>query len=239
MSKSRLLIGAAIGSCLFIGLGPSAKAQVYDNLNTGASVADCGFSTACAAATGRGDAFAAQLFTLTSVKKITVGDFSELDNGFGQSPSSVNWAFYADVGGLPGGPALASGSSKAYNTGGFGLINGFEVAQEDFSVTPLVLHPGSYFFAIQAVSSYADTYLQQGLAASGAAESHDGGATWTAGYETGVGGSELGGLSVALYNSVPEPAAWAIMLVGFCGVGVSLRSLKRRRLYRVAAPATA
>jgi hypothetical protein len=38
-------------------------------------------------------------------------------------------------------------------------------------------------------------------------------------------GPVIGGVSV---SAVPEPAVWAMMLVGFGGLGVSLRSSRRR-----------
>jgi hypothetical protein len=99
----------------------------------------------------------------------------------------------------------------------------------------VTLGAGSYFFAIQAVTPTFGTYLQQGLVTSGAAETHDGGATWSVGYENEPSGEELGGISVALYNSPPSPPApvtpnsvpeadgWVMMLVGVGVLGASLR----------------
>ena len=41
----------------------------------------------------------------------------------------------------------------------------------------------------------------------------DGGATWISGYEG------FGGVSVALTSTTPEPSTWAMMLLGFVGLG--------------------
>lgn len=92
---------------------------------------------------------------------------------------------------------------------------------------------GSYFFAVQAVTSNFGDYLQQGLATAGAAETHDGGLTWSAGYENSSNGAELGGISVALGNAVPEPSTWAMMGLGFCGLAFA--GLRARRSIRAAA----
>lgn len=201
----------------------NATTYVYDNLNFATLNGDCSFSTTCAAAMGRGDEYAAQLFTLSSGTTLDLGAFSDLI--YGALPTSVNYAFYDDVSGLPGGPALASGSSTLISTPA-----GYDVWLESFNFADVTLAPGSYFFAIQAVASDFDTYLQQGLVTTGAAETHDGGATWSAGYENSPNGEELGGISVALgvgSASAPEPATWAMMLAGLGMLGFAMRRLRK------------
>ena len=86
----------------------------------------------------------------------------------------------------------------------------------------VALGPGTYYLAIQAISPTIDTYLSLG-AIGGAAETHDGGTTWSPWYEG------LAGVAVDIYGStgVPEPAAWTMMLVGFAGVGFALRRRNR------------
>jgi hypothetical protein len=189
----------------------SAAAQaawVYDNLDTTSGIGDCSFSTTCAAIFDRGDDFAAQLFTLSSTATINLGAFSDFVDG--STASSVNYAIYADVGGLPGGTAIESGSATPTTTSADPDLSSF---LETFPIASITLGPGSYFFAVQAVTSNELDFLQQGLVTSGSAETHDGGLTWSADYES------LGGVSVALGSAVPEPSTWAMMLLGFAGLG--------------------
>jgi hypothetical protein len=206
-----LLIGVAAVSLSSVA---AQAGWVYDNLNTTSAVGDCSFSTTCAAELGRGDEFAAQLFTLSSTATIDEGAFSDLV--FGSTASSVNYAIYADVDGLPGGTALESGSATLTTTSADPDLSSF---LETFPIASITLSSGSYFFAVQAVTSNQSDFLQQGLVTSGAAETHDGGLTWSAGYENSSNGQELYGVSVALGSAVPEPSTWAMMLLGFAGLG--------------------
>jgi hypothetical protein len=45
-----------------------------------------------------------------------------------------------------------------------------------------------------------------------------------------TGGNLLSGIDNLSVSSVPEPASWAMMLVGFFGLGGVLRSVRRHRL---------
>jgi hypothetical protein len=202
---------------------PAAADVVYSNLGSVANGGDCSFSTTCAASASRGNDFAAQLFTLGSSTTITGGSFSELNSG-DPKPTAVNYAFYADVSGLPSGVALFNGSSLLTTTalGSNAFLESFNIAAADFT-------PGSYFFAIQADAAGFGNYLQQGLVDSGAAETHDGGTTWAANYEG------IGGISVALSSAVPEPSTWAMMILGFAGVAfMAYRRRNKDALLRVA-----
>lgn len=105
MNMKGLLIGAA---AVAVSSVAAHAGWVYDNLNTTVYDGDCSFSTTCAADVGRGDEFAAQQFTLSSTATINEGAFSDLVFS-GPTASSVNYAIYAAVGGLPSGAALASG----------------------------------------------------------------------------------------------------------------------------------
>ncbi|MGH6988033.1 MAG: PEPxxWA-CTERM sorting domain-containing protein [Caulobacteraceae bacterium] len=215
-----LMVGAALAAGL---LAASADAAVlYDNLNTAATTANCSFDTACAVDASKGDDFAAQLFTLGSAATVTSGAFSEIDT-LGTTPTGVNWALYADVSGLPSGSALFSGSSTPTATLISTNADDWDFYEESFAISPAALAPGSYFLAIQAVSTNFENYLQEGAVDSGAAETHDGGTTWSSGY--GYPDEGMDGVSVALYGSaaVPEPASWALMLAGFGGLGWALR----------------
>jgi hypothetical protein len=97
-----------------------------------------------------------------------------------------------------------------------------------FDISSVSLPAGSYFFAIQSVSPNLETYLQQGAVNSGAAATMDGGATWTSTYEG------LGGVSVALTSTIPEPSTWSMMLIGFAGLGFAGYRKSRRPAARAA-----
>jgi hypothetical protein len=210
MNLERVLAAAgALGLALSMSTSASA-AYVYNNLGT-AFAGDCSFSTTCAAEAGRGDDFAAQLFTLGSPATITGGQWTELDTG--GTSTAANYAFYTDAGGLPG-TLLFSGSSADTAT----LLNdtsygGYNQELISFGISAVSLAAGSYFFAIQSVSPVFTTYLQPGAVDSGAAETLDGGATWSPSYEG------FDGVSAALTSGVPEPSTWAMMLLGFAGLG--------------------
>lgn len=214
------LASAAIAA---LGMAGAASANiVYNNPIVLNGIGDCSFSTTCAASVGRGDEFVAQKFTLTSAAVVTGASFSEYDHGI--TPTDANWGFLvADgAGGLPG-TILSAGTDTITSSVVLGSIAGLSVSQNFFGVGPIALDPGTYYFALQAVSPAFETYLGQGVDTTGAAESNDGGVTWAFGYENGVGGAQLGGVAVELFGSVPEPSAWALMLVGFAGLGAVLR----------------
>ena len=228
MKISIAFAGAAVAALSMAG---AASANIiYNNPIVINGVADCSFNTACAAGANRGDEFVAQEFTLTAAAVVTGASFS--DYTIGASPTDVKWGFLvADgAGGLPG-TSLAAGEDTITSTTLLGTFGGANVNQDAFGVGPTALGPGPYYFAFQAVSANAAVYLGQGVTMTGAAESNDGGVTWAFGYENGPGGAQLGGVAVELTGTgggtVPEPAAWALMLVGFGGIGATLRRRQR------------
>jgi hypothetical protein len=197
---------------------------IYSNENTDPLDADCSFNTTCAADNSLGDEFAAQAFSLASGTTITRGSWIEADFG-GSGSTAVNYAFYKDGGaGVPVGAALFSGSAAtgAVDLGPSTVFSGHEVFRVSFDLPSINLAAGDYFVAIQDVSSNETNYLGLGNIPLGAAETSDGGLTWTPGYET------LGGIGVALYNNaVPEPTTWSLMVIGFGGLGAVLRASRK------------
>ena len=216
MKLSNALAGAAVVALSMAGSAGAGTVTDYNNPYVFGMGGDCSFSTACAAANGRGDDFAAQEFTLTAPTVVTGASFTELD--LGTTPTAVNWGFALNdgVGGLPG-TFLSAGLDTITSSVGLGSDGGNSVTQLFFGVGPQALAPGTYYFAIQAISPVVSTFLGGGAAASGAAETMDGGVTWTSSYEG------FPSVAVSLYTFVPEPAAWALMLVGVGAVGGALR----------------
>jgi hypothetical protein len=219
----------SVAAAAALGLAASASANTLFSNPFLTGNADCSFSTTCAADVGRGDYFAAQLFTLSAAAVITSADFVEIDAGV--TPTDVNWGFIvADgPGGLPG-TILAAGTDTLSAMGaGIDPTFGLNITVMSWDVGTVALGPGSYYLAIQAISPAFATYLNQGVATSGAAASADGGVTWAPGYACVLGGGCLSSVAVDLFGTgggVPEPATWALMLAGFAGLGAAVR---RRR----------
>jgi hypothetical protein len=222
-------LSTVMGAAAACGLAASASASIlYNNDWDGVLLnGDCSWSTTCAAGAGRGDDFAAQEFTLGSAADIASGGFYELPN-YSTGVTSVNWMILDanGTGGLPG-TVVASGSGAVtgYVTSGTGAPEGL------FTIGSVSLAAGTYYLAIQGVSVNVGEYLGGGVAGSGAANTNDGGTTWTSGYVCELGGACDSSIGVELFGSVgvPEPATWAMMLAGFAGLGAALR-LRRGKL---------
>ena len=131
---------------------------IYNNPYVVGDGGDCSFSTTCAAQVGRGDDFAAQAFTVTSPVVVTSASFTELD--LGTTPTDVNWGFANNdgPGGLPG-TFLSAGEDTVSSVAFLGTDGIYNIDQVFFNVGPQALGPGTYYFAIQAVSPTFYTYL--------------------------------------------------------------------------------
>ena len=227
MKTNLLLTGAAFAA---LGLSSAANAGiVYSNPAPIPGSGNCAFSTTCAAAIGAGDDFAAQAFTLSSADVLTGAGFTELD--LGVTPTDANWGIIAadGPGGSPG-TILASGTNTIERSQFQGTDGFYTYDQERFRLGTVALAAGTYYLAIQAVSPVFDTYLSGGVNNSGAYETRDGGVTWALGYRG------FGGVSTIIFDAnsgVPEPATWALMLVGVGGVGATLRRKQRTALAAV------
>jgi hypothetical protein len=226
MNKWKLL--ATTASFAIIIAGSANAAVIYSNQPSAFIQGSCSFSTSCASGSG----FAAQAFSLGSAATITSGSFEEFD--FGISPTSVNYAFYANIASLPGGLALFSGAAAITATSE-GFNAPYNHGLESFSIASVTLGPGNYFFALQAVSPVHDTYLAQGLVDAGAVQSPDGGATWSSGY------GSFGGVAIALFGNatqVPEPLTLSLFGAGFA-CAVAVRRRRRTPATPIASPSPA
>jgi hypothetical protein len=206
---SALLLGTAVFTSAKAG-----AATVFNNPWSSSPAANCMFSTTCGPGNGKPNDYAAQAFTLSTTSTITSASFTEWDTGI--QVTGANWLFLNanGVGGLPG-TALNSGTASISSSSQVGTTGVYDVHQENFNIGTVTLGPGSYYFAVQGISSDWNTFLSSGTASSGAAETYNG-TTWHFSYEG------IPSVAVGLYtevSAVPEPSTWAMMLLGFAGVG--------------------
>lgn len=206
----RAIVG--ITAVFFLQSGSTAGAAViYNNPWSGVN-ADCTFSC--------GSGQLAQQFTINNASIISSASFTDFLTGTAQ-PTTVNWEFLkADgVGGLPG-TLASSGTSLITNSTflGSALFGGGisrDVFKETFGIVPTVtLASGSYYFALNVPIT--DVLLTFGTEIGGGALISPGGA-WhlynpaTTSFAVGLNGEQVA--------AVPEPSTWAMMLLGFAGVG--------------------
>lgn len=232
MRHSTILAVAAAAALLS---GPAAAGVIYENPSADFVLGSCAFATACSVPFGFGDHYAAQQFTLAGAAVVKSASFILYDQGV--VGTGANWGFYLGdgAGGRPGTLLMAGSSPILQNTVlATGLIEDTNRTQSFFDVPSVALGPGTYYFAIQSITDQRRNFLAHGAAESGAAETSDGGGTWVFGYR------DLLSVAVSLYDTsiggdpdpgdpgsiVPEPGAWALMLVGFGTLGAALR---RRR----------
>jgi hypothetical protein len=209
------LLGAIVGIATIFSLqsGDTARAAViYNNPWTDVN-ADCTFS--CVGGQ------LAQKFTINNASVISSASFTDFLTGVGQpTPASVNWEFFnADgVGGLPG-TVIAGGSSlltatllgSAFFGGGISR----DVYQENFAIAPTVsLASGEYYFALNVPVT--DVLLTFGTEIGGGALIAPGGAWHLYNPTTTSFAVSLNGDQIA---PIPEPSTWAMMILGFAGVG--------------------
>jgi hypothetical protein len=219
------LVGFAFAAALAATSSGAAAGTLFSNPYNPSGGGDCSFSTTCAASAGRGDDFAAQEFTLAGGGILTSADFTELD--LGTQPTEVTWGIFAadGSGGLPG-TLLAAGTDVLTGAAdGTELVDLtlYDLSKMSWDLGTVLLDPGTYYLAIQATSPVFETYLADGSLASGAAESMDGGVTWSSGYE----GFPSVAIDISGTAGVPEPATWLTLLTGVTIVGAALR--RRRR----------
>ena len=209
------LLGVIVGvaSIFFMQSGGSARAAVIYNNPWSNVNGDCSFSCI-------GGGQLAQKFTISTASVISSASFTEFHTGIA-NPTSVNWAFLNanGAGGLPGTVAFNGSSvitlSTFVGTSGFGGGILRDVYQENFNIAPPVtLASGDYYFALNVPIT--DVLLTFGTQIGGGAVISPGGAWHLYNPATVSFAVSLTGEQVA---AVPEPSTWAMMILGFAGVG--------------------
>ncbi len=140
--------------------------------------------------------------------------------------------FYANDASGPGSPvpganvAHFSGTPTFTDTGSLNRYQ-YEVYVFSLDVTPLALSASTpYWVSVASHGNAADTqFIWEKSSVPTVALSVNGGTTWSPNGE-GTAFSLIGSVNPT-GGSAPEPAAWALMIVGFGGAGAALR---RRRL---------
>jgi len=224
----RFLSLTILGAALALSAPPATQAAVlYDNqpdLSAGQD-GDCAYNTTCGPAIeGTGsNTYLGQQFAFISGATINQIDWNAIVTGTAATATSANWAFYADNSGSPG-ALVASGAalSLTASAGPSGSEN--NTTEYSIGIDPVALNAGTYYVALQAVTTNFSDMLAQGVAATGSFETIDGGTTWIPSGPPG----DLGDTSfaVTLENvTMPEPASLAMFGVGLSG----LCAIRRRR----------
>jgi len=225
MELRRILFTALVLGAVFV--SPVSQATVlYSNppdLGRG-QVGDCLYNTTCGAQLG-GNTYAGQKFTFGSAGTFNTVEYNAIV--LGATAPTVNW-FFTDnngQGGLPG-TILFSGTgtpltAKAGPSGAF-----FGTTDYFFPVGSRTLPAGTYYVAIQAVTTDFQDLISQGIATSGAVETDDGGLTWSVGFGSGP---TLTSIAVTLENNVPEPSTLALLGSALIGGGAMRRRRKAKK----------
>ena len=226
MSKAIPFIAAAALSLCCHAM-PAAAATIIDNPLNGID-GSCLFATVCDTPTEAANPFAAQFFTVSDTTALTGASFTAYIADLSQ-PFSVNWKILSEGSdGLPG-TAVLNGSAAAPSQVYLGQQFGLSIVRSSFDLAGSPLASGTYYFALQAVTTASNVYLAN-ADGTGAAYSANG-SSWAPGYGTASAVAvSLSGDTVA---AVPEPTTWAMMIIGFGFVGLSLRRRRTATTMRV------
>lgn len=209
-------------------------ATLYENsyLASEDALASGVFSVSAAALFDLPPSYGGQVFSVSSASAVRSASFTELDSG--SLPSIIRWGIYSldDTAGAPL-TELAAGDGTVSETEALGGWGGYQRNKVFFNLPGVALGPGSYLLALQVSAPTTANFLVEGQAPTGAWEKF-GSEPWQPRY-----GGDEGAVSVAvgLYDaarttSVPEPASWALMVVGFVLAGRGVR-----RAAKTASPA--
>lgn len=187
---------------------PAAAATVFSNYN--------GVNCHC----GVSGALVAEGFTPTSSYDFTgAAAFIENEN---DTPQSLSLALYSSTSaGAPDSSLWTSGTLSAPGPSDTGTL-----VTATYGGSPIPLHKGTkYFFAVD-ISNIFLLWLGNGSSTVSSYFSNDGGISWTSDGPDNLQ-FEVSGSPATV---VPEPTTWALMTVGFAGLGfVGYRRTTARR----------
>ena len=223
MSPFKTLFLSTILASGLAASGAASATVLFQNLPdlTGNQIGSCRYNTTCGPSLLGSTYYGAQKFTLTQAATATSAGFNSIVYD-GVFASGVNWLILAanGTGGLPG-ATLFSGTNTAV-THAVGPVGNLRPTTDySFGFTPASLAAGSYYLAVQAITTNRNDFLSKGVADSGAAESGDGGASWASGYSyenEGLIPSVAMSLTGTFDNNVPEPGSLALLLVGLAAI---------------------
>ena len=205
----------------------AATNTVFDNQSTFTGTGHCVYNTTCASMLDFGGNYAAQKFSLGADTVLSGGGVTNYTAPGVTDIGSINWMVFAADGtaGMPG-TLLATGKRSAITSLtvlSVDELGYYDLSLAKFSMPSLELGAGDYYIALQAVTTQFRVYLSAGDAVDGGAQTRNGGDSWTSGYQG------YSSIAVSLYGIenvaavVPEPASWALMIVGFGMIGASMR----------------
>lgn len=228
---------AALAAAGLLAAGPAAADVVFNNPTTGPG----GWGHASTAYDFAFDGWLAQDFHLGQDSTLTGGqlfmtilwgiDDPEAGVGLDLNPPTGLYyeirAYGADPTQDPQGVvASGQGTLQALTTADCADPgSGCNAYAPSFALPSVGLAAGDYFFAMKLIAPLQNTYLQTGANYVNARITYDHGATWTTDTQHGLALKLTAdaGLPPA---AVPEPATWALMILGFGGAGAMVR---RRR----------
>jgi PEP-CTERM motif len=192
-----VLVFAAFGA-----VWPAAANTVFSNYN--GVDCRCGFAGASLLAEG---------FTPSADSDFSgAAAFVANTSPFGGA-ESLSVALYSSAGGAPSSLLWASGTLSGPNT-----AFGSALVQADYAgASPILLQAGKEYFLTVDLPDDGISWLNQGTSAAPNFYSDDRGASWNSGTPQALQ-FEISGSPVSV-GAVPEPSAWAMMLIGFAGLG--------------------
>jgi hypothetical protein len=212
MKLSNLIAGAALS--LVLGMSGAASAAVlYDNgpidANTDAFTLGYGYKVS-------------NSFTLAQNSTVTGVDFG-VWTGIGDTVKTVQWSILSTPDVFP-----ASGS-VANVTHGVGTTNswGYQISKDHFDTGSINLAAGTYYLVMQSATTASGNpvYWDENNGPSYASHSALGNlANYDRPNTTGSESFQILGTS----GAVPEPATWAMSLIGVGAIGGALRTRRRQ-----------
>jgi hypothetical protein len=205
-----MIVGAALAGALCISAQPAAASVLYSNGPVNGELQGWNISQSFATA----DSFTlAKASTLTGVK-LWVWTLP------GDVASSLYWGISSAPNTYP-----ADGQATVTSTFQFKNAGGWDISQLEFALPSVQLGAGTHYLALQLTSATNNdpVYWDQNNGPSSAYFNTIGDVSQYQGAPY-PGGSEA--FQVQGVN-VPEPAAWAMMLVGFGALGAALRARRK------------